>query len=247
MDSKDLTSFHLFPKLPLEIQLMIWEHTWPPSQVIEATYYEDLDAEEFTEVTMLRLGGCLTTFLKTGFGSRALEEKPLEKCESGPVALWVCSLSRQHTLKEYTALRHEKYDAGSFFFSPQHDFIWLSQDFTDEVENMDDILQYYDVSHLSQIRNFLTQEIDWDDITSTDYTSKFLSPFGKIQNLFVLYMYVQVNGKWVVPSAKDLLSLFDRYRSAYTRFAAWEDHGSGIAKQIQFITWQAKSIYTFRA
>jgi hypothetical protein len=75
----------LFPTLPTEVRLMIWELTWPAARVIEAAYepLEDDDSEDDddtddtddvedvgnnTEFTILRPTGSFTSFLQENFG-----------------------------------------------------------------------------------------------------------------------------------------------------------------------------------
>jgi 2EXR family len=214
---------------------MIWEFTWPPPRIIEATYYEDLDAEEFRELTVLRLGGSLSTFLNAELGSRILQDKPLEDCQS-PVALRVCNESRRHTLKKYIALRHAEYNAGSFFFSPDYDILWLSQDCTDESQNIEEIKDYYG-DQLSLIKNVLVEEIEWSDITAADYIEKHLYPLDRIQNLFILFGSIDETGRLELQDTKELLSLVEYYRNEYARFAdRAAEQNSGVAKHIKFIT-----------
>lgn len=218
MDSGYLTTFHLFPKLPMELRLMIWEFTWPPSRVIEATYYEDLDDEEFREITILRLGGSLSGFLKRDFGSRILQDKPLEDCDQYPIALEVCNESRRHTLKKYTALQHEEYRAGSFWFSPYYDFLWFSHDFTDEICNIGDIEDYYG-DQLNLIENVLVEDTEWSYTTPADYTENYLCRFDNIKNLFVLCGTFDNNDRLVLPQTNLLrLSGYDR-----NEYARWEE------------------------
>jgi hypothetical protein len=240
MESGNITEFHLFPKLPLELQLMVWECTWPSSRVIEATYHEDQNAEHFRELTILRVGGSLTRFLKADLGSRILQDKPLEQCQN-PIALSVCHISRQHTLKKYTLLRHAEFNAGSFYFNPKYDIIWLSRDFTDESCNLKNIKDYYG-SQLHGIRNVLVEAIEWHDATAYRYTKNYLSPFGKIQNLLVLYGDFDDKGKFIVPGAKDISSLSQFYRNEYARLSAGENPGNGVSKHLHFITRKALAV-----
>ncbi|QKX54090.1 uncharacterized protein TRUGW13939_01173 [Talaromyces rugulosus] len=240
MESENPTTFHLFPKLPMELQLMVWEHTWPSSRVIEATHYEDQKAEEFRELAILRLGGSLPRFLKGDLGSRSLDDKPLEQCQN-PIALQVCHISRQHTLKKYTPFRHAEFNAGSFYFDPQSDIIWLSQDFTDEPHNMENITDAYG-SQLQSIRNVLVEEFEWNDSTAYRYTKDYLYPFGKIQNLLIVYGGFDDKGKLLVLCEKDIDFMSKYYRNEYARLVARENLDNGVSKNLHFITRRAQAV-----
>ncbi|CRG82926.1 hypothetical protein PISL3812_00273 [Talaromyces islandicus] len=223
----------------MEIRLMIWELTWPPPRVIEATYHEDLNAEEFKELTILRPCASLSTFLKHNIGIRILQDKAMEDCPN-PVALQVCNESRRHTLRKYTALRHAEFKAGSFYFSPSDDILWFSHDFTDEERNIEEVEDHYG-DQLHRIKNVLVEEIEWSGITPADYTEGFLYGLGNLQNIFLVYEIYDDNGV-LLPDARDLPSLFERYRYEYECFTDEADNDSGIAKHIKFLTRRIKSI-----
>ena len=57
-------TFDLFLKLPDELRLLIWEHTWPGPRVIEGVACEDKEADEYTEATNLCIAGSLSTLLE---------------------------------------------------------------------------------------------------------------------------------------------------------------------------------------
>jgi hypothetical protein len=83
---------------------MIWEHTWPAAQVVEAAYREEFDADndECYEFTIFRPVSSLDSLLRTNFSMRPLEVlSPLKKCLF-PIALQICQESRMYTLKTYT-------------------------------------------------------------------------------------------------------------------------------------------------
>ena len=46
MEARSQECFTLFPKLPLEIRMMIWEETWPPPRIIEATVSYEIPAAD---------------------------------------------------------------------------------------------------------------------------------------------------------------------------------------------------------
>jgi hypothetical protein len=88
---------------------MVWEETWPESRVIEAAYAEVSVASQLDDdcdgYIALRMTGRLSTWLKTDVSYSILEDAPLEECLD-PVALWVCSESRAHTLRRFTCMRY---------------------------------------------------------------------------------------------------------------------------------------------
>lgn len=219
---------------------MIWEFTWPPPRVIEATYYEDRDAEEFRELTILRISGSFLTFLKSDFGSRILEDQPMEDYQH-PEALRVCSESRRHTLTKYTALRHAEFNAGSFYFSPSYDILWFSQDFTDELANNEEIEDYYG-DQLRHIKNVLVEDLEWSGTTPADYTEKFLHRLGNIQNLIILFGSFGEKGRLELPDSKDLHYLVENYKEEYACFADKAEENSGVAKNIKFMTRRPQSV-----
>lgn len=242
MDSSRLTEFHLFPRLPMELRLMIWEYTWPESRVIEATYYDDTTDDDGFELTVLRLGGSLSKFLSTDFGGRILQDGPLERSPP-PVSLRVCRESRRHTLKEFIEMRHAKYDAGSFFFSPSHDVLWFSQDFTDEISNLREIEEYYG-NQLHNVKNIMVEEVEWHEMTPARYTSDYLSPFVNIRNLFIYYgamdyeAFNWTNGVFYIPDFADIIGLSNWYSSEYARLAREANQGIEPSRRVRFITSQ---------
>ncbi|KJZ71415.1 hypothetical protein HIM_09203 [Hirsutella minnesotensis 3608] len=151
-------SFVLFPRLPEEIRLIIWELTWPKARIIEYTLknkYQhrvkgsqsepdalgeystssDTKAGEYetddilhADCECLQLSGRLSRWIKEDISSRDETVEALEHCED-PVALHVCQESRAYTLGQYKCLKHFYLDNASFYFNPQMDFLWLGHDF----------------------------------------------------------------------------------------------------------------------
>jgi hypothetical protein len=235
MDSGPLTTFHLFPKLPMELRLLIWEFTWPPPWIIEAINYEDRNAEEFRELAILRIWGSLLKCLSRTSLTR--KDEPLEDYQH-PIALWVCNESRQHTLRRYTALQHAEFKAGSFYFSPDYDILWFSPGFTPGYGNIDEIEDYYG-DQIHHIKNVMVDELERVFMTPAD--DNVFYRLGNIENLFILCETHEDYSQLVLPDTKDLLSLFEYNRNEYGCFMDKEDPNSGGAKHVNYITRRAQS------
>jgi 2EXR family len=110
-------TFPLFPKLSLELRIMIWEQSWPEPRLIEAglcilqsdeegvnSDEEGVDSDEEgvdnDEESILQPGKSFSTALKGDLGCRVLEEVSFEKILE-PVALQVCQESRSGSLHEF--------------------------------------------------------------------------------------------------------------------------------------------------
>lgn len=99
---------------------MIWEHTWPAPRLIENVFYAEFDSSDEEVYAILHPTGSLSV---------ALEEEGLFKKCPEPVALQVCQESRRHTRTKYM---HAHTLAGSFYFSPSRDMLYLPLGFEDE-------------------------------------------------------------------------------------------------------------------
>lgn len=134
----------LFSKLSTELRLIIWTHTWPAPQMMEAAICQDETVQdEYKDVAILRLAGPLSTLLHDEhFGSRVVEQDPRVRC-GPPVALHVCHESRIYTLSQYQRIEHTAAKQGSFYFNPYRDVMWLSIDFTDEPNYLHDLKRCY--------------------------------------------------------------------------------------------------------
>jgi hypothetical protein len=84
---------------------MIWDLALPPPRVIEVGLYDN--DEEYTDVACLHLTESLSSFLEYDFGTRAVEQAPLERCPP-PIGLQVCHESRTHALSRYQFIEHTK-------------------------------------------------------------------------------------------------------------------------------------------
>ncbi|KAL5327990.1 hypothetical protein ACEPPN_005696 [Leptodophora sp. 'Broadleaf-Isolate-01'] len=200
-------TFHLFPKLPLELRLLIWEHTWPEPRLIEAALCEGETTIQYTDVAILRFVGTLSTVLNTNVGRRVVEQRPVESCPP-PVSLFVCHESRKHTLKQYRSMEHTNSKAGSFYFNPRHDVLWFSfgavqhdygyqdlmclcnerfgSDFTVKPLYRRNLLRFCN-EQLSDIERVLVKEAEWEEITPARYNSKYLSSLSGLKIITVLF------------------------------------------------------------
>jgi hypothetical protein len=120
-----LESFSYFPELLLELRLLIWELTWPPPRLIEATMIPKgaheiiLDGGHVETTSFLFLTSPLPTLF-----SRISEWHPKEYC-SPPVALQICQESRTHTLTCFQYMKHAQERLGDFWCDPKCDVLWL--------------------------------------------------------------------------------------------------------------------------
>jgi len=164
---------------------MIWEYTWPAPRMIEVAVFEDETTLEYKEVAILRFAGPLSVLLEKDFGSRVVEESPVQKCRP-PVALQVCHESREHTLSQYRIMVHTISRAGSFYFNPYCDVLWFSLDFTDEPSYLQDLERCYS-EQLNAIETILVEEIEWIENTPAWYTSYYLRPLGGLKTILLLF------------------------------------------------------------
>ncbi|TVY41989.1 hypothetical protein LOCC1_G006509 [Lachnellula occidentalis] len=134
-DPQLIEGFPQFPQLSIEIRLIIWEHTWPEAQIIEAAICEeDENAEEYINIGFLRPAGPLALALDNElFWTRTVESEPLDKF-SYPMALHICKESRRHTLTKYRVMEHSKTAKGRFCFNPEYDIVWFSLDFIHDIK-----------------------------------------------------------------------------------------------------------------
>lgn len=163
---------------------MIWELTWPPPRLIEAglciveSDEEGVDSERVNSI--LQPGQSLSTALKGDLGCRVLEEGPFEKFPE-PVALQVCQESRRHTLTPYLHLSHAYTLAGSFYFSPSRDVLYLMGvgDDEDEYCRLDELQACYG-HQLNNFETVLVDETDWARVPT------FLAIFHGLKTICIL-------------------------------------------------------------
>jgi hypothetical protein len=158
---------------------MIWEHTWPAPRIIEESYCFAESSE--SDYTILHPGGPLSMELKNlGWGFP--EEEPFKK-SSEPVALHVCRESRTHTLRKYVYMKHADTLAGSFYFSPSRDVLYLDiRD--DDYFCPKELLKSY-ASQLNKFEMVLVGESYWVNMKPIRYTRDFLTIFQGLKAIRV--------------------------------------------------------------
>jgi 2EXR family len=210
---------------------MIWEHTWPEPQVIEAATYEDFLDSECIDVIFLRLAGPLPAFLQEDFGIRLLEDAPLEACPT-PMALWVCHESRQHTLSQYRSMEHAEAAVGSFYFNPSRDILWFSIDFIDEDNNLRDLERYYE-GQLDSFKTVLVEEEEWSNSTPVEYIETYLAPLRGIETIQLVYGDCEDDTDDILDiEDEELHSRADEYRAQYAEFLG---HQECATKSIRYM------------
>lgn len=112
--------------------------------MIEAATREyETAPDESRDIVILRFAGPLSVVLDDDwFLSKAVQEGLLVYCRP-PVSLQVCKESRMHTLSQYRPMEHAAAKEGSFYFNPSRDVLWLSTDFTDVPEYLEQLTRYY--------------------------------------------------------------------------------------------------------
>lgn len=125
-------------KLPDELNLIIWEYTWPGPGMTESVTYNDEEAEEYINATNYRIAGPLSALLEQDFGMRISEERP----EYSPhVALqvshdyWKYKLSQYHIVESMASL---------FYVNPYRDILRFSIDLTDEPKCLQYLMRYHE-------------------------------------------------------------------------------------------------------
>lgn len=214
--------FTLFPRLPAEIRLRIWEMTWPSPRVVEHACRDnpeqpvsdsgsDSEAEEDlsgshdpAEFDYLRLSGGLSHWLREDFSSRDETVNPLERC-ADPVALHVCAESRVHTLHRYTRMHHPQIETSAFYIDPRSDFLWLGHDF--ESEHVDELRRYYG-PQVDTIERVIVEELGlWAD-SDVDDAIDILDLFGGLRFVRVILENYQFSGDdEAPPTAADYLQI----------------------------------------
>jgi hypothetical protein len=188
--------FTLFPQLPRELRLMIWEHTWPVPRLMELAVCPpgpDLEAEDWEiededverRYTILRPACSLSKALREDLVSRSVDEEPLEDCPE-PVALHVCRESRTHTLTQYTLVCHAYTPAGSFHFSSNRDLLYLSFHYTDDPVYSEALQDNYN-NQLDKIEAVLVEDFVWQEVTHTNCTAILLATFKGLKTIHIMF------------------------------------------------------------
>jgi hypothetical protein len=87
---------------------------------------------------------------------------------------------------------HSETTAGSFYFSPSRDVLFLSVDYTDDQYYSDELKGFYD-EQLNHIKMVLVLDHKWVDITPIDYIGKFLNIFDSLEIIRLLYLQNKYN------------------------------------------------------
>ena len=162
-----------------------------------------------------------------------LEDGPLEDCPH-PVALQVCRESRQHTLRQYVATQHREFKAGSFFFSPYRDVLFLTLDFTDEPSHLREVEHHYG-SQLKNINAVLLEEVDWTQEGPASYTSSHLTPFGDLDEILLVYGDYNEDGDILPVVAEELRSRASYFKEQYQEFITAVKDRKGTARCIKYM------------
>lgn len=232
-DLKNAPGIDLNP-LPTELQLIIWEYTWPTAQVIKAASWEkfnnatpvklsdeieedknSIDAAVYMQFSILRPLGSLDTLLRRDFSSRPLEARyPLEECPP-LIALWICHESRMHTLREYALIQHPDSPEYSFYFNPRHDLLWLSCDITSDSKPLKDLQASY-LNCLTQFRILLVEDIEWEGWDLSSLLA--LSILPALQTVVLIADDHEDNDTLVKYSSQEHREFATRYQNEYPMF-----------------------------
>jgi hypothetical protein len=200
-DRQQTGNFTLFPQLPRELRLLIWEHSWPPPRLIEVAAYfpsPNLEAEHWelgdgdaeTGHAILRPLGSLSRALKEDLVARAMDEEPLEEFQS-PVALQVCQESRMYTQKHYVLLSHSYTLAGSFYLSHIRDVLYLSLQYMRSRQYSEALQEALRDSYPDKLDGFATvlvEDITWEKLSPTEYTTIVLAAFKSLKTTRILFI-----------------------------------------------------------
>ncbi|CRG88240.1 Proto-oncogene tyrosine-protein kinase ROS [Talaromyces islandicus] len=208
--------------LPLEVRLMIWEHTWPAARVVEAASWEKFDDDEYSEFTIFRPVGSLDTLLRTNFSSRPVETpSPLEKC-SFPIALQICQESRMHTLKTYALVQHPDLPECAFYFNPRQDLLWFSCDIASDTKRLMELQDSYQTS-INQFRILLVEDTEWEGWDWRASSSPVLSILPALQIVVLIDDDYDDDGTLITHSAEEYQVCATEYQNDnYTFFESMD-------------------------
>lgn len=177
-----------FMRLPPELRLAIWEHTWPEARVAEIAIREDPTDPNWTTNHHMRITGRLSTFLRCEFKDRTRQDPPLEPSPD-PVALHVCRESRAHTLGKYIPMRHSNLPRGSFYFHPGRDVFWLPVEYVQRLDRGGDTLtdlfwSYSEDWH--EISLVVVGELYWRQFPPPDYCDQVLENIHDLRTVTII-------------------------------------------------------------
>ncbi|KAF5014959.1 hypothetical protein F66182_13874 [Fusarium sp. NRRL 66182] len=238
--------------LPLEVRLMIWEHTWPAAQVVEAASHEkfgdndrdddndsddnddndDDDDDDYHDFTIFRPLGSLDTLLQSDFTSRPVETpSPIEKC-SFPIALQICQESRRHTLKTYVVIQHSNLPECSFYFNPRQDLLWLSGDISSDIERLKELQPAYQAS-IHHFKILLVEDVEWECWNWDPSSSPALSILPALRTVVLVEDEHDGDGVLVTYGVEEYQKHAMKYRNDY--YTACESMKCDMPYQLEYM------------
>ncbi|CRK29682.1 hypothetical protein BN1723_015698, partial [Verticillium longisporum] len=212
-----MAAFRPFQRLPPELRLKVWEYTWPEPQCVEvgdlSMHPEHVPDESglgrngvFYDTLCLPPTCRLPRWLSEDFGTRIVDEDPLEACPD-PIALRINQESRIHTLRRHVRLQHPTIPSATFYFNPHSDLLCLTVD-VDEAY-LADLQKLYG----PQLKNIRTIVVDqngfWEEDNIADDTLRFFD------NLKLVYVLLDVwdDGESEIMTKQDCLEMAEQLRS----------------------------------
>ncbi|KAH8706057.1 hypothetical protein BGW36DRAFT_284445, partial [Talaromyces proteolyticus] len=221
-----------FKSLPTEIRFMIWEHTWPAVQVVEAARRGVFDDEEFYDFMIFRPVGSLDTLLRTNFTSRPLETlSPLEKCPF-PIALHICQESRMHTLNTYALVQHPDFPECAFYFNPRQDLLWLSCDIASDTEALEELQASYQTS-IDQFRILLVEDTEWEEWGLNPSSAPALSILAALRTVVLIEDDYDDDGTLITYRTEEYQERATKYQNDYDTLC--ESMEPGTSYRLEYI------------
>lgn len=148
---------------------------------------------------------------------RTLDDiSPLEPCPP-PLALWICRESREHTLKHYMFIRHPGLSAGSFYFSPARDILWLSWDVSDPMY-LAELQEDYGRS-LDRFKTLVIEDDEWEDGQPDIHLPGFFSILPELETILLTANDLDDDDNLLFSfPAEEHRRRADSYREGYAKF-----------------------------
>lgn len=230
-----------FLSLPVEIQLMNWECTWPASMVIEPAYDTYIVDPEFDfgmydrgldsiRIVILRPADCLQNYLKDSRYDRSLNDPPLNVYRL-PVTLWVSRQSRAYTLQHYQVIHHPQLSCYNFYFNPKRDVVVFTKRYTSEGHGLEEIHG----EQLLLVRNVLVNQLMWKNTHEMSLTLKSLEIFGALDCVYILDDLQQLvkdgDKTYRVPDAKVIASHAIQHKAQYEQLVSSSEDADETGKE----------------